>query len=80
MARPVHVPRPDYENTTGSLPLPRKRYGQEQAHNDDEVPVEVWRLMQNAEWVCTVVEDYQPSEPGHLTLKVVCKCMQPLVF
>ena len=80
MAKHVHVPRPDYENMTGSLPLPRKRYGQGQVDGDKEVPVDVWRLMQNAEWVCTVVEDYQPSEPGHLTLKVVCKCMQPLVF
>lgn len=69
-----HVVQPTNENKTGSLPLPRKRCGKEQIGNDEDVTVtvEIWRLMQNAKWMCKVVEDYQPSEPGHLALKVVC--------
>ena len=67
MERRVPQPVHEYMYMKGSLPVPGKR------DSDEEVPVEVWRLMQNAEWVCTVVEDYQPSEPGLLTLKVVYK-------
>ena len=60
-----------YENTKGSLPLPRKRSEQEEQDGEAvEVPAEVHRLVKNAELYCKVVDDYQSSEPGHLTLKV----------